>query len=239
MTRRSNQANVYRLSLCALLLAMMLILGYVESMIPLNTGVPGIKLGLSNGVLIFAVYMLDIPAAFVLMSLKVVLSGALFAGVSTMMYGFAGGVLSLLCMAALSRIKRLPVPAVSIIGGVMHNVGQLTLSLLILRVPPQSMLLYLLVLTGVGAVCGLLTGVCARSVMTHLRHMPWQRVNANQNRLLPWIIAVLCVLAVGFACWQWSGVRIAPPEKQPAVEWSSGVPEVQGLPQLPRQSFGQ
>ena len=105
MSKRSNHAGVYSISLCALLLSMMLIVGYVESMIPLNVGIPGIKLGMSNSVLIFAVYMLDIPTAFMLMSLKVLLSGILFAGPTTMMYGFAGGVLSLLCMALLSRIK--------------------------------------------------------------------------------------------------------------------------------------
>ena len=79
MSKRSNHAGVYSISLCALLLSMMLIVGYVESMIPLNVGIPGIKLGMSNSVLIFAVYMLDIPTAFMLMSLKVLLSGILFA----------------------------------------------------------------------------------------------------------------------------------------------------------------
>ena len=159
MSKRSNHAGVYSISLCALLLSMMLIVGYVESMIPLNVGIPGIKLGMSNSVLIFAVYMLDIPTAFMLMSLKVLLSGILFAGPTTMMYGFAGGVLSLLCMALLSRIKGLSIPVVSIVGGVMHNVGQIGMSLLVLQVPPMSMLGYLGVLMCVGAVCGLLTAL--------------------------------------------------------------------------------
>ena len=92
------------LSLCAMVLikqigilfawlaiALMLVLGFVESLMPVAAGVPGIKLGLSNGVLIFAVYMLNLPTAFVLMVLKVVLSGLLFGGVNAMMYAFAGG----------------------------------------------------------------------------------------------------------------------------------------------------
>lgn len=232
MTRRSNRASVYRLSLCALLLAMMLILGYVESMIPLNAGIPGIKLGLSNGVLIFAVYMLDIPTAFVLMSMKVVLSAAMFAGPSTMMYGFAGGTLSLTCMALLSLIKRLPVPAVSIVGGVMHNVGQIALSLLILQVPPMSMLLYLLLLTGVGAVCGLLTGVCAKSVMTHLKHTPWKRLDRRYSvRPAAWLLAALLLIAVGAVCWKVSAPVTA---REPEVTFSSDVPALQGMPTIPR-----
>ena len=167
MSKRSNHAGVYSISLCALLLSMMLIVGYVESMIPLNVGIPGIKLGMSNSVLIFAVYMLDIPTAFMLMSLKVLLSGILFAGPTTMMYGFAGGVLSLLCMALLSRIKGLSIPVVSIVGGVMHNVGQVGLAMLMLNTP--KLLYYMAILMGVGLACGALTGVCADSVMKHLK----------------------------------------------------------------------
>ena len=76
-------------------------------------------------------------------------------------------------MALLSRIKGLSIPVVSIVGGVMHNVGQIGMSLLVLQVPPMSMLGYLGVLRCVGAVCGLLTGVCAKSVMANLKHLSW------------------------------------------------------------------
>ena len=58
-----------QLALCSVLLTLMLVLGWVESLFPPLMGVPGIKLGLSNGVLIFAVYMLSLPTAWVLMLL--------------------------------------------------------------------------------------------------------------------------------------------------------------------------
>ena len=82
----NNREQTQRIALSGLLVALMLVLGYVESLIPVAAGIPGIKLGLSNGVLIFAIYMLGIPTAFVLMLLKVVLSGLMFGGVSAMMY---------------------------------------------------------------------------------------------------------------------------------------------------------
>ena len=88
---RSVREQNQRIALCGLLVSLMLVLGYIESLIPVPTVVPGIKLGLSNGVLLFALYLLDIPTAFVLMVLKVVLSGLLFGGVSAMMYAFARG----------------------------------------------------------------------------------------------------------------------------------------------------
>ena len=82
-----------RLTVSALLVTVMLMLGYLENFVP--TGVPGIKLGLSNSVLLLAIYWLGIPTALILMVVKVVLSGILFSGVSAMMYAFAGGVLSM------------------------------------------------------------------------------------------------------------------------------------------------
>lgn len=232
MSKRSNHARVYSVSLCALLLSMMLIVGYVESMLPLNAGIPGIKLGLSNSVLIFAVYMLDIPTAFVLMSLKVVLSGILFSGPTAMMYGFAGGVLSLTCIALLSRIRPMPIPAVSLVGGVMHNVGQVAMALLVLQVPPMSMLGYLAVLVAVGAACGLLTGVCAKSVMAHLKHISWQRAD-KRGRSKPtlWIVALILLAVVGLVCW-----KTAPKTSKPTTDVTiqSDVPALDGLPTLPK-----
>ena len=121
MKKYSNRERTRRVALCGLLIAMMLVLGFVESKIPINAGIPGIKLGLSNGVLIFAVYMLDLPTAWMLMALKVTLSGLLFGGFNTIMYALAGGVLSMICMSLLSRVKGMHPVTVSMAGGVAHT----------------------------------------------------------------------------------------------------------------------
>ena len=146
---------------------MMLVLGFVESRIPINAGIPGIKLGLSNGVLIFAVYMLDLPTAWMLMALKVVLSGLLFGGFNTIMYALTGGVLSMIAMSFLSRVKGMHPVTVSMAGGVAHNVGQVALAMMILQTP--QLLYYMAVLMLVGLACGALTGIVASSVMKHLK----------------------------------------------------------------------
>lgn len=109
-----------QLALCSVLLTLMLVLGWVESLFPPLLGVPGIKLGLSNGVLIFAVYMLSLPTAWVLMLLKVVLSSLFLGGVAALPYALAGGVLSLASMCLLSRMKWMHPVTVSIVGGVME-----------------------------------------------------------------------------------------------------------------------
>ena len=165
--KKSNQERTQRIALCGLLIAMMLVLGFVESRIPINAGIPGIKLGLANGVLIFAVYMLDIPTAWLLMVLKVTLSGLLFGGFNTIMYALAGGVLSMLTMTLLSRIKGMHPVTVSMAGGVMHNVGQVALAMILLHT--RQLLYYMAILILVGLACGALTGIVASSVMKHLK----------------------------------------------------------------------
>lgn len=158
-----------RLTVSAMLLVVMLILGYVESMLPAISTIPGIKMGLSNSVLLFAVYMLDLPMAFGLMILKVVLSGILFGGVSAMMYAMAGGLVSMILMALLSRIKDLSPVVVSMVGGAGHNIGQVGLAMVILHT--GQLVYYMAVLILVGLACGVLTGVCAIQVMKHLKHI--------------------------------------------------------------------
>ena len=170
MGRRRADALAQRVALSGLLIAMMLVLGYVESQIPAVTGIPGIKLGLSNGVLIFAVYMLDLPTAWILMVLKVTLSGLLFSGFSGMMYAMAGGVVSLAAMTLLSRARGVHPVTVSIVGGVSHNVAQVAVAMLLFQT--KQLLFYMAMLMIAGMICGALTGVCATAVMKHLKKKP-------------------------------------------------------------------
>lgn len=196
----SNRNGTDRLTLSALLIALMLVLGYVESLFPF--GVPGIKIGLSNSVLIFAVYMLGIPAAYILMALKVLLSGLLFSGVSAMLYAFAGGLASLTLMSLLSRSRKISPVAVSAAGGVSHNIAQIAIALLILS-PSSKMLYYLAVLTVAGLACGLATGIAAVSVMKHLRAARWRLAGSREDRktgvLLMSVAAVLIIAGLVFA----------------------------------------
>ena len=129
--RLSNSAR--RVALCGLLTALMLVLGYVESLVPLNIGVPGIKLGLANSVLLYAVWLLPAPIAAVLMLCKVLLSALLF-NASGLWFSLAGGVLSLAGMLLLKRLG-FALIAASVVGAVLHNVGQVLVALVILRTP--------------------------------------------------------------------------------------------------------
>lgn len=149
-----------------LLVSVTLILGYVESLLPPLPGIVGAKLGLSNVVLLFSLYTLGTGASFVLMALKVLLSGLLFGGVSAMAYAFAGGACSMLAMVLIKRVKGVSVMGVSMLGAVFHNAGQVALAMWILQT--DKLLYYLAVLIVIGLVTGILTGTVAALVMKHL-----------------------------------------------------------------------
>ena len=158
-----------QLVLCGLLTALMLVLGYVEHLIPIPSAVPGIKLGLANSVLLYAVYMLKLPTAWLLMVLKVLLSALLFGGVNTMLFSLSGGVLSMLGMCLLKKTAGVSPIVVSAAGGMLHNVGQVLMAMLLLKT--TGLLGYMAVLMAVGLVTGIVTGVAAKLTMKHLKHL--------------------------------------------------------------------
>ncbi len=160
-----NHRKTARLTLSALLVAVMLVLGYVESMIPIGT-VPGMKIGLSNSVLLLALYWFGVPATFALMLVKVVLSSFLFSGFSAMLYSLAGGLLSVAVMALLFKLGGFSPVVIGMTGGVFHNVGQVGLAMLILET--DKLIYYMAILMLVGLVTGFATGMIAKLLMARL-----------------------------------------------------------------------
>jgi len=163
---QKNSINTKEIARFGLLAAMALVLGYVDRMIPIAPGIPGIKLGLANTVLLYAVYLMGPRSAALLMLVKVGLNGLLFAGPVAMLYSLAGGVLSLMAMLCLSRIRGMGALGVSIAGAVAHNLGQLAVACLM--VTPQAALWYLPVLMISALGTGALTGLVARGAMAAL-----------------------------------------------------------------------
>jgi heptaprenyl diphosphate synthase len=152
-----------KLARLALLTAVALALGWAERLIP--TPMPGIKLGLSNTVLLYALYLLDIKSAVLLMLLKVFLSGFAYAGVSAMLYSLGGGVASLTMMILVKALSRgsVSLVGVSVVGGVFHNVGQLLVMSAI--VSWRAGLAFSPVLLISGVMMGLVTGLIGRNAV--------------------------------------------------------------------------
>ena len=147
-----------RLVLLAMLTAVAMILSYVESLLP-SIGIPGVKMGLANIAVIFALFRFGWKEAAALSLVRVVLVSLLFGSVGAMLYSLAGAVLSLAVMALLRRIDRFSTVGVSVAGGVAHNAGQILMAMLILQT--KQLLGYLPVLAVSGIAGGVLTGLAA------------------------------------------------------------------------------
>lgn len=165
------RGSARRVAICGLLTALMLVLGFIERQIPITAAIPGVKLGLANSVLLYAVYMMRPKEAFVLMLLKVLISGFLYGNVQAMIYSFSGGLLSLIAMLLIHRFKGVSPIGVSVGGACFFNVGQILAAAVVVNLP-QLLVSYLPVLLVSAVVTGVLTGVVAQLVMKHLRHMP-------------------------------------------------------------------
>lgn len=147
-----------RLVLLAMLTAVAMILSYVESLLP-SVGIPGVKMGLANIAVIFALFRFGCKEAAALSLVRVVLVSLLFGSVGAMLYSLAGAVLSLAVMALLRRIDRFSTVGISVAGGVAHNAGQILMAMLILQT--KQLLGYLPVLAVSGIAGGVLTGLAA------------------------------------------------------------------------------
>lgn len=150
--------NTKRLVLLAMLTAVAMILSYVESLLP-SVGIPGVKMGLANIAVIFALFRFGWKEAAALSLVRVVLVSLLFGSVGAMLYSLAGAVLSLAVMALLRRTDRFSTVGVSVAGGVAHNAGQILMAMLILQT--RQLLDYLPVLAVAGIGGGILTGLAA------------------------------------------------------------------------------
>ena len=162
--------KVQQVALSGLLTSLMLVFGFIERQFPLPVPMPGIKLGLANSVLLYALYMLGIRQTIVLMLLKSLMSWLIYMNLSAMLYSFAGGVLSVAAMILVSRMKGVSPIGVSALGAVFFNIGQILMAAWVLGTP-QLIVTYLPVLMVSGVLTGILTGVIAKLVMKHLRAM--------------------------------------------------------------------
>lgn len=146
--------------------ALALIFSYVESLIPIQLGIPGVKLGLANLIIVIALYKMRLSEVFLLSIVRILLSGFLFGNYFSILYSLAGGLLSLAVMALLKKTGDFSVMGISMAGGVFHNVGQLVVAMMV--VETFSVGYYLPVLLVAGLMTGFLIGVAAGEMLKRL-----------------------------------------------------------------------
>ena len=162
--------NARRLTRDAVLTGIALIIYIVEAQLPPLTAIPGIRMGLSNIVTLYAVFMLGRKDAALILMCRILL-GALIAGnLSTLMYSAAGGACCLIVTLLLRRLlTEGQAWAAGVIGAAAHNLGQLGLAVLITRT--AAIAAYLPVLTVGGMLTGLFTGLCAQFLIARQKRL--------------------------------------------------------------------
>lgn len=148
--------------------ALALIFSYVETLIPVNFGIPGIKLGLANLVIVLVLYKAGWKEAFLLSVTRIILSGFMFGNLFAILYSLAGGVLSLTVMALLKQKDSFSVIGVSMAGGVCHNMGQLVVAMAVVETYQVGYYLPVLLVAGVatGAAVGLVSGEILKRIQS-------------------------------------------------------------------------
>ena len=147
----------------ALLVALAMALSWLESLVIIPGLLPGMKAGLTNLVVLFALYRMSLRDAAALSLVRVVLVSATFGNAYSLAYSLAGAVLSLTVMAALKKTDRFSILGVSIAGGVCHNLGQLAVAMAVLGTVQLGW--YLPWLAAGGVLAGAVVGAAGRVIV--------------------------------------------------------------------------
>lgn len=154
-------------ALVAILSSLAIIFGYIENLFPLPIPINGAKVGISNAVILSAIYTLNLPCAWGIMLIKTVCTSLLFSTPVTFLYSFSGGVFSLFIMSLAKKTNKLSIVGTSILGGVFHNLGQLFCAGLLLS--SMNTLYYLPVLLLCGIISGLIIGIVTKIVLKNIK----------------------------------------------------------------------
>ena len=151
-----------------LFLAVAMICSYIETLIPFSVGIPGIKLGLAN-IVVLMLYAVGTKEALLVSVLRIVLVGILFGNAFSILYSLSGGILSFLVMVLLKKTEKFSCISVSITGGISHNIGQIIVAAWIVN--SYNVFFYVPVLLLAGLLTGLLIGVIAKEVIVRLKNI--------------------------------------------------------------------
>jgi len=150
----------------ALLVSLAMVLSYIESLFPPFVAIPGVKVGLANIAVVFAMYKFGWKEAAAISLVRVVAVSMLFGSGVSLLYSLAGAALSLCGMGLLKRSGLFSHVAVSVAGGVLHNVGQIAMACFLLETNVLKYYLPFLILSGViaGIVIGLIAAVVIKRI---------------------------------------------------------------------------
>ncbi|MGN0535922.1 MAG: Gx transporter family protein [Eubacterium sp.] len=152
-------------ALFGMMVALAFTFSYLESLIPFNFGIPGVKLGLANLVVVVALYTMKPAEAFSIAVIRIFLAGLTFGNAYSIAYSLCGGILSFAVMLLMKKTK-LSIVGVSMMGGISHNIGQIIVAAIVMET--ARIAYYLPVLLVAGLATGLLLGIVSKLIVSRV-----------------------------------------------------------------------
>ena len=155
-----------RVAFLGLCVALSMILSYFEGLGPPLVAIPGIKIGFANLVAVFMLYRVSSKETVAVSMIRVILVNVLFGTAMTLIFSLAGAACSLVGMILLKKSEKFTPVAVSVVGGVLHNIGQILTAMILLET--SQIIFYLPVLLISGTVAGVVIGIIAAVIAKRL-----------------------------------------------------------------------
>ncbi len=149
-----------------LMISLAFAFSYLESLIPLSVGIPGVKLGIANLVVIITLYVLNEKDAFAISVIRILMNGLFFSGFFSMLFSLSGGILSFLAMVIAKRTNKFSPIGVSALGGVIHNLGQIIIAGFVMNT--YRIIYYFPILMFSGLITGIINGIIASIITNRL-----------------------------------------------------------------------
>lgn len=158
-----------RVAFLSMCIALSMILSYFESLVPPLMAVPGVKVGLPNLVMVFMLYKIGWKETAIVSILRVILVGILFGTPLSMIYSLVGATLSLIGMILLKKTNLFAPVTVSVVGGILHNIGQIATACFVMDTAQIAYYLPVLLISGTAA--GVVIGIVAALILKRLEKM--------------------------------------------------------------------
>lgn len=162
-----KQNRVRKITFVGVMSAAAVILSYIEMLLPpIYSAVPGIKVGLPNIVIVILLYKYGVGTAAAVSLIRLTIMSLLF-NPSTFIYSLAGAVLSIAVMALLKKTDKFSTVGVSVAGGVMHNLGQILVAMLLLQTAEIGYYMFILAISG--TLAGVFIGIAGAFLCDRLK----------------------------------------------------------------------
>ncbi len=162
-----NRMTTKKIATYGMMVALALIMSYVEAQIPAFVAVPGLKLGHQNLVVVVALYLMGAKSAMFINIVRIILVSLLFGNTMSFAFSIVGGMLSTILMIVLKKTDKFSTVGVSAAGGITHNVGQILVAVILLQT--KAIAWYLAILWISGIVSGIVIGVIAGLITKRIK----------------------------------------------------------------------